>query len=218
MNSSPLAILLIIAISAAVFGGIVFFGLKSGTGTTPPSPVTTGTRVRIPDILNLPGFRSDQAKPTNALQPPQTSNADVVVEKSELPSPTLPVAPSQSQPPRQKIQMPTPPRMSTPVFIPVPQPQPIPQPVPAPALSSQTAAIASFSVFTSSPQLRDLRTKMVQEGVIQETEFGKINNNRDMEQFLLKMVEWQARKAGSTDAQIQDALDRIRKAYDQVKR
>jgi len=81
----------------------------------------------------------------------------------------------------------------------------------------QASAAAAFSVFVASPQLRDLRTKMVQEGVIQESEFSKVNNNSDMEQFLLKLVEWQAKKASSTPVQIQDARDRITKAYDQFR-
>lgn len=231
MNPSPLAILLIIAIGAAVFGGIVFFGLRGPVSLPTGGPITTGTTMRVPDILNLPGFGNQSRQfsgqsaggGSNAPISPETSGPDVVVEKSELPSPVLPGAPALSQ--QLKFSTPiqiapsrqTQPRsFSVPPPAQIPQPPPVPQPAPLPVPRPQTAA-ASFSVFTSSPQLRALRTQMVQEGVIADSEFIRINNNADMETFMLKLVEWQARKAGSADAQIQDALDRIRKAYDQIR-
>lgn len=221
MNSSPLAILLIIAVSAAVFGGIVFFGLRDTTVTVPSSPVTTGTTVRIPDILNLPGFRSIRDQPARAPQPLPPSGADVVVERNELPSPILPGVPVPSQQPKfsTPIQI-VPSRQTRPGFFSTPSPLPVPVPRPVSVFSQQplqASGVASFSVLNVSPQLRDFRAQMVQEGVIANTEFVRINNNADMEQFILKLVEWQAIKASSTPEQIQDARDRITKAYDQIR-
>lgn len=224
MNPSPLAILLIIAISTAVFGGIVFFGLPGRPSSAPP--VVSGTLSRIPDILNLPGFGNQNRQAPSRTGSGgtifgQTNSPDIVVEKNELPSPAIPAAPAPSQLPKPGIRAPESFKISTPASMlprsqtPAPQPQPIPQPVPAPTPLPQTAA-ASFSVFKTSPQLGALRTQMVEEGIIGSNEFTRIKNNADMEQFMLKLVEWQARKASSTEDQIQDALDRIKKAYNQI--
>ncbi|MBI4224733.1 MAG: hypothetical protein HY617_00205 [Candidatus Sungbacteria bacterium] len=225
MNPSSIAIIVIIAISAAVFGGIVLLGSPGRTPAMPP--VVSDTLTRIPGILNLPGFGSRVPQAPNQTfgggqTPLGTGGLDVVVEKNELPAPAIPPAPEPSQLPRPGIRVPTPSRMSTPAFMPTPAPQAqpvqqIPAPSSVPAARSQTA-VAAVSVFTAIPQLGVLRTQMVQEGVIGSNEFVRIKNNTDMEQFMLKLVEWQAKKASSTPEQIQDALDRIKKAYDQVRR
>lgn len=228
MNSSSIAILAIITVSALVFGGIVFFGLPGRPPSAPP--VVSGTLSRIPDILNLPGFgNQNRQAPGQAGSGGtifgQTNSPDIVVEKNELPSPAIPSAPAPSQLPKPGIRAPESIKISTPASMlprpqtPAPQPQPIPQPVPAsPTVSSGQPAAASFSVFKASPQLGALRTQMVQEGVIGSNEFTRIKNNADMEAFMFKLVEWQARKASSTEEQVQDALDRIRKAYNQIRR
>lgn len=227
MNSSPLAILVIIAISAAVFGGIIFFGLRGAAPVT--LPAVPGTIARVPDILNLPGFGNNQNRQaprqntgggSNAPILPGASGRDVVVEKSELPSPVIPAAPAPSRLPGQSIQMPPSFKTSTPpsAVFPSPQPKPTPAPIPAPiAPAPQQTAAAFFSVFKASPQLRVFREQMIQEGVIGNKEFAQINNTKDAEQFMLKLVEWQARKAGSSEDQVQDALDRIKKAYSQLR-
>lgn len=221
MNPNSLAILLIIAISAAVFGGIVFFGLRGAAPLPTGGPITTGTTVQIPDILNLPGFRGDRPQPANVPQPSPKRGPDVVVERSELPSPILPGTPASLQ--QSKFSTPmqiAPSRQTQPksgsVFVPVLKPSSAPQPVPAPIPLPQTAA-ASFSVFSVSPQLKVFREQMVQEGIIGDRDFTRIDNNKDAEAFMLKLVEWQARKASSTPEQIQDALDRIKKAYGQIR-
>ncbi len=229
MNPSPLAILVIIAISAAVFGGIIFFGLRGAAPVT--LPAVPGTIVRVPDILNLPGFGNNQNRQAPSQNTgggstapilPGASGRDVVVEKSELPFPVIPAAPAPSRLPGQSIQIPPSFKTSTPPFAvfssPQPNPIPAPTPVPAPITSAprQTAA-TPFSVFKASPQLRVFREQMIQEGVIGNKEFTQINNNKDAEAFMLKLVEWQARKASSTPEQIQDALDRIKKAYSQLR-
>jgi len=237
MNPNPLAILVVIAISAAVFGGIVFFGLRNPAPPQTGGPVIAGTTVRIPDILNLPGFGGARTPQTPGVEPggekiSETTRPDVVVETQELPSPILPPSPGPSPLASARNQILPSPQPQTFLPAPTPQPQPLTNatttpPIATPPISSfqlgrrptpsQAAAIASFSVFDVSPQLRDFRTQMVKEGVIKNTEFVKINNNTDMERFLLKLVEWQAQKASSTPEQIQDALDRIRKAYARIK-
>lgn len=243
MNPSPLAIVIILTISAAVFGGIVFFGLRGSAPLPVPSvPGVTGTVSRIPDILNLPGFGSRQSKPPMPVPPSGTRGADVVVEQSILPEPGIhaPQTPSQSlkdQAPLPVSISPTPPgigtsRISAGTRTALPESPSGPaigaapavprQPVPTiPRFSfspeQQATAVSSFLVFNVSPQLRDLRAQMVKDGVIKETEFVKINNNDDMEKFLLKLVEWPAKNGSSTPEQIQDARDRITKAYDQIR-
>jgi len=79
--------------------------------------------------------------------------------------------------------------------------------------TSTTDAIRVFSVFNTSPQLKSFREQMVKEGAIQASDFVKINNNADMEQFLLKLVAWKAKSAGATDAQIQHSLANISKGF-----
>lgn len=77
--------------------------------------------------------------------------------------------------------------------------------------------IQSFSVFDVSPQLKSFREQMIKEGVIKADEFMKINNNTDMEQFLLKMVAWKAKGAGATNEQIQGSLASISNAYSRLR-
>ncbi|MBI3442645.1 MAG: hypothetical protein HY007_02675 [Candidatus Sungbacteria bacterium] len=237
MNPNPLAIVIIIAIGALVFGGIVLFGLHGrAPAIAPSSPGITGTVSRIPDILNLPGFGNRPTNPGANRSPSTpasqgTPGPDVVVETHTLPPPILPLPPSQSLVPGARNQVLPTPRPQTPLSGQTPQSRPlsnaskplpratssVPILVPKQPTPSQAAAIAAFSVFDVSPQLRDFRAQMVQEGVIKDTEFIKINNNRDMEQFLLKLVEWKGKQASSTPAQMQDSRDRITKAYDQIR-
>lgn len=238
MNLNPIAILVVIAIGAVVFGGIVLFGLHSGTPPAVPGPVTMGTTVHVPDILNLPGFGSRQNQPSGNQsagggsgglgQSGGASSPGVVVERNELPTPLLPAAPAPSQQPRSSGGV-APQSQARPVPAPLPQSTaalpsgltPSPQAttsatlpsVPKQPTPSQAAAIASFSVFDASPQMRDFRSQMVKDGAIKSYEFARINNNSDMEAFLLKLVEWKGKQASSTPAQIQDARDRIIKAY-----
>lgn len=231
MNLNPLAILVVIAIGAAVFGGIILFGLRGGMPPAAPSPVASGTISRVPDILNLPGFGNLQNQPSgnqnvgasNGPGPSGSASAsgpDVVVERSELPTPLLPAAPAPAQQPRSSAAAlpqsttarPTSsvasPQATTSIAFPSVPKQPAP---------SQTAVVNSFSVFDASPQLRDFRAQMVRDGAIKSYEFARISNNSDMEAFLLRLVEWRGKQASSTPAQIQDARDRITRAYDQIK-
>jgi hypothetical protein len=222
MNPSSLAIILIIAISAAVFGGIVFFGLRAPAPVPTGGPVTTGTTVRVPDILNLPGFGGARTPQIPGAQPDgekilETTRPDVVVQRNELPAPVLPTAVPSPRTPQTRIFVPPPSRVPSPARVPqtnVGIPAAPAPPVSLFSLPPQPAA-ASFSVFKASPQLRVFREQMIEEGIIGDGEFTRINNNKDAEAFMLKLVEWQARKASSTPEQIQDALNRITKAYDQ---
>lgn len=259
MNLNPIAILAVVVISALVFGGIILFGPGGGTTTTAPSPSTSGAISHIPDILNLPGFGNRQNQPSGGQNVGGGSTpagfsgrrgADIVVEKSELPSPSLPSVllpakpanplipiPSQSYsgqlPTTRTPMVPSQRAAGTPPPSNVARPPSSARPLGSPQLPqattsitlpsvfqkptpAQAAAIASFSVFDASPELRDFRAQMVKEGVIKDTEFVKINNNNDMEQFLLQLVEWKGKQASSTPAQMQDSRNRIIKAYDRI--
>ena len=131
----------------------------------------------------------------------------------------LPPTPSSASPRRPELKSETR-QLDIPTPPPLPNQTPQSQPTTPPSSSRRdpdvAAALESFSVFNASTELKDFRDAMVQQGIIHADEFVKINTNADMEAFLLKLVAWKAKAAGATAAEIQDAKDRITKAYDAI--
>ena len=73
------------------------------------------------------------------------------------------------------------------------------------------------SLFNLSPELKNIRTEMMQDNAIGQNEFIEIKNNQDTEQFLLRMVEWQRQKSKVTTEDAEIIKAQIKRQYQDLR-
>ena len=69
------------------------------------------------------------------------------------------------------------------------------------------------SLFTLSPELKNIRSQMVKDGAIRNTEFVDIKNIPETENFLLTMVDWQRQQGKLTSDQAHALQSKIKEQY-----